>query len=71
MGERWDAWILLFAIGGTLLTAWGIADAEGVVPDQLLGPSFDHPVMFLVATVFYVLAVGLYLAQESGLRRRG
>jgi hypothetical protein len=64
---KYTNWILLFAIAGTLAAIAAIAITEAFVPSTLLVLTTGE--YELLAGIFYVLAILLYLG-EGGLGRR-
>jgi hypothetical protein len=64
---KYTSWILLFAVGGTLAAVAAIAISEGFVSATLLVLTVGE--WELVAVVFYILAIILYLG-EGGFSSR-
>lgn len=60
---RYAGWILLFAVAGTLAAVAAIAIAEAFVPSTLLVLTTGE--WELLAAVFYILAIILYLGERS------
>ena len=61
---KYSGWIMLFAIAGTLSAVAAIAIAEAFVADTLLVLTVGE--WELLAAIFYILAVLLYIG-EGGL----
>jgi hypothetical protein len=65
---KYSTWILLFAIAGTLSAVAAIAIAEAFVTATLLVLTTGE--YELLAGVFYILAILLYLGEQGGLGRK-
>ena len=67
---KYSGWIMLFAIAGTLSAVAAIAIAEAFVAATLLVLTVGE--WELLAAIFYILAVLLYIGEGGfGLRRGG
>ncbi len=67
---KYSGWIMLFAIAGTLSAVAAIAIAEAFVAATLLVLTVG--VWELVAAVFYILAILLYIGVGGmGMKRQG
>jgi hypothetical protein len=64
---KYSGWIMLFAIAGTLSAVAAIAIAEAFVAATLLVLSVGE--WELLAAVFYILAVLLYIGEGSFSRK--
>jgi hypothetical protein len=65
---KYAGWILIFAVAGTLSAVAAIAIAEAFVPSNLLVLTTGE--WELLAAVFYIIAVLLYLGEEHMSRSR-
>jgi len=65
---KYSGWIMLFAIAGTLSAVAAIAIAEAFVTATLLVLTVGE--WELVAAIFYILAILLYLG-EGGFKAKG
>lgn len=65
---KYSGWIMLFAVAGTLCAVAAIAITEAFVSSTLLVLTVGE--WELLAVVFYILAVLLYIG-EGGFSRRG
>lgn len=65
---KYTGWIMLFAVAGTLAAVAAIAIAEAFVPATLLVLTTGE--WELVAAVFYILAILLYLGEGMHTGRR-
>jgi len=68
MGDN-SGWAMLFAVLGTLSAVAAIADVEGFVPSALLFLTVGEWEM--LAVVFYVIAIIVYLGGSNAPRRVG
>ncbi len=67
---KYSGWIMLFAIAGTLSAVAAIAIAEAFVAATLLVLTVGE--WELVAAVFYILAILLYIGEGGmGKKRQG
>lgn len=66
---KYAGWIMLFAVFGTLSAVAAIAISEAFVPSTLLVLTVGE--WELVAVVFYILAILLYLGESGHMTSRG
>jgi uncharacterized membrane protein YraQ (UPF0718 family) len=64
----YTGWIMLFAVAGTLSAVAAVAITEAFVPSTLLVLTVGE--WELLAAVFYILAILLYLGETQMGRRR-